>query len=271
MPTSSIYALLLCSALTVHGHVNIVVRGSRQLLRHAPITATDSWSDSEDGSYGGGGRSGGYSGGYSSGRYSDEPRERRAARYGGGGTYGGYNNGKYDGGRPEDGGGDGYRDGGVGRGRYGGGRYGGGRYGSYGGSDGGGYGGGYGEGYGDGYGRGGGRGRGGAYGGGYGGGRSGGRGGAGSRERRDTWRREQGANKKPGDWTCPSCGANVFASKSRCYICQTPNPDPVARANAADRSRGGRGTPPWHPDARRGGVGAWQGLDGGEDFEESLA
>ena len=29
---------------------------------------------------------------------------------------------------------------------------------------------------------------------------------------------------RPGDWTCPSCGANVFASKMNCYKCQAPKP-----------------------------------------------
>ena len=27
-----------------------------------------------------------------------------------------------------------------------------------------------------------------------------------------------------GDWICPSCDANVFASKNNCYKCQTPRP-----------------------------------------------
>ncbi len=27
-----------------------------------------------------------------------------------------------------------------------------------------------------------------------------------------------------GDWECPSCDANVFASKSTCYKCNTPRP-----------------------------------------------
>ena len=29
---------------------------------------------------------------------------------------------------------------------------------------------------------------------------------------------------RPGDWTCPNCGANVFASKTNCFRCQTPRP-----------------------------------------------
>ena len=31
-------------------------------------------------------------------------------------------------------------------------------------------------------------------------------------------------NARPGDWTCPSCHANVFASKTECFRCQTPKP-----------------------------------------------
>ena len=51
---------------------------------------------------------------------------------------------------------------------------------------------------------------GGGYGGGFGGG--GGYGGGG------------GGNVRPGDWTCPSCGANVFASKTNCFKCNAPKP-----------------------------------------------
>ena len=29
---------------------------------------------------------------------------------------------------------------------------------------------------------------------------------------------------RPGDWTCPSCNANVFASKMECFRCQAPKP-----------------------------------------------
>ena len=33
-----------------------------------------------------------------------------------------------------------------------------------------------------------------------------------------------GPDVRPGDWRCPSCGANVFASKTECFRCQTPKP-----------------------------------------------
>ena len=31
-----------------------------------------------------------------------------------------------------------------------------------------------------------------------------------------------GADVRPGDWTCPNCNANVFASKIACFRCQHP-------------------------------------------------
>mmetsp|Transcript_17621 Transcript_17621/g.28515 ORF Transcript_17621/g.28515 Transcript_17621/m.28515 type:complete len:386 (+) Transcript_17621:214-1371(+) len=31
-------------------------------------------------------------------------------------------------------------------------------------------------------------------------------------------------NTRPGDWTCPECRANVFASRNECYKCRTPKP-----------------------------------------------
>ena len=33
-----------------------------------------------------------------------------------------------------------------------------------------------------------------------------------------------GGDVRPGDWTCPSCGANVFASKTNCFKCHAPKP-----------------------------------------------
>ena len=33
-----------------------------------------------------------------------------------------------------------------------------------------------------------------------------------------------GGDVRPGDWTCPNCSANVFASKTACFRCQTPKP-----------------------------------------------
>ena len=51
-----------------------------------------------------------------------------------------------------------------------------------------------------------------------------------------------GNSVRKGDWTCPneSCGANVFASKHKCYRCDTPKPDPSA-AKAAGSAGSGDG------------------------------
>lgn len=34
-----------------------------------------------------------------------------------------------------------------------------------------------------------------------------------------------GGDVRPGDWTCPNCSANVFASKNTCFRCHTPKPE----------------------------------------------
>ena len=39
-----------------------------------------------------------------------------------------------------------------------------------------------------------------------------------------------------GDWTCPNCGASVFASKDRCFACQRAKP---AGGDAAGGMMGG--------------------------------
>ena len=33
-----------------------------------------------------------------------------------------------------------------------------------------------------------------------------------------------GGNVRPGDWSCPSCGINNFASRIKCFKCGTPKP-----------------------------------------------
>lgn len=40
---------------------------------------------------------------------------------------------------------------------------------------------------------------------------------------------------RDGDWTCPKCNSNVFASKQECFKCQTPRPEGLG----PPRSRGG--------------------------------
>lgn len=41
-----------------------------------------------------------------------------------------------------------------------------------------------------------------------------------------------GGDTRPGDWECPECGANVFASKDRCFKCGASK-----RGSGGDRSR----------------------------------
>jgi len=38
--------------------------------------------------------------------------------------------------------------------------------------------------------------------------------------------KDSGKGGKPGDWTCPNCSNNVWASKDVCGRCQTPRPQP---------------------------------------------
>jgi len=65
---------------------------------------------------------------------------------------------------------------------------------------------------------------GGGGGGGYGGGGGGGGGGYGGPPMGGGGGGGGGGDVRPGDWTCPGCGANVFASKSTCFKCATPRP-----------------------------------------------
>ena len=44
---------------------------------------------------------------------------------------------------------------------------------------------------------------------------------------------------RPGDWTCPGCNANVFASKYECFKCRTPKPDGFASAGYGGGGGGG--------------------------------
>eukprot|EP00440_Ansanella_granifera_P072752 gb/GFBE01078952.1/.p1 GENE.gb/GFBE01078952.1/~~gb/GFBE01078952.1/.p1 ORF type:complete len:161 (+),score=40.14 gb/GFBE01078952.1/:1-483(+) len=44
-----------------------------------------------------------------------------------------------------------------------------------------------------------------------------------------------GGNSRPGDWECPKCGANVFASKDECFKCGT-----AKEGGGGGRGGGGR-------------------------------
>ncbi|CAB1116380.1 unnamed protein product [Ectocarpus sp. CCAP 1310/34] len=64
---------------------------------------------------------------------------------------------------------------------------------------------------------------------------------------------------KPGDWECPSCGNNCFASKSACYRCGTAKPTPGgAKPKGKNGSRNGPQNAP-----STAGQGAGAGSGGG--------
>jgi rubredoxin len=70
---------------------------------------------------------------------------------------------------------------------------------------------------------------------------------------RTSWPRHAGGpNARPGDWTCPSCGANVFASKMSCFKCQAPKPVQTFNPGAPPMGGMGGGGPPPGRDVRPG-------------------
>ena len=70
---------------------------------------------------------------------------------------------------------------------------------------------------------------------------------------RTSWpRHADGPNSRPGDWTCPSCGANVFASKMSCFKCQAPKPVQTFNPGAPPMGGMGGGGPPPGRDVRPG-------------------
>lgn len=79
---------------------------------------------------------------------------------------------------------------------------------------------------------------------------------------------------RPGDWTCPGCGLNVFASKRSCVKCGATKPLPLGDRDGRSRSRRGSArkpkrrngsscSPPPSLGAATGGTWGWQptGLD----------
>jgi len=63
------------------------------------------------------------------------------------------------------------------------------------------------------------------------------------------WGPDNNLGKRAGDWSCPECGANVFASKMECYRCSCPRPGGTAGEGDGTRSLAGE----------RAGRGAWAG------------
>jgi len=88
-----------------------------------------------------------------------------------------------------------------------------------------------------------------------------------------------GDNFRPGDWECPSCGANVFGSKSACFKCGEPKPsgggggrgDYGRRRDDRDDSRGGGGgryrDRSYSPDRRRDDRDYDRGRDRRDDYD----
>ncbi|KAJ1476657.1 hypothetical protein T484DRAFT_1824227 [Baffinella frigidus] len=48
---------------------------------------------------------------------------------------------------------------------------------------------------------------------------------------------------RPGDWRCPGCQSNVFASKSHCFKCNTAKPVELGGAGAGAGSSLGMSIP----------------------------
>jgi hypothetical protein len=88
-------------------------------------------------------------------------------------------------------------------------------------------------------------------GGGGGGGRGGGRGGGGR------------GGGLPGDWTCPGCGVNCFASKGACFKCGEPKPGGAGGGGGGGGRGGGRGGRGDFGGRGRGGGRSFRGGYGG--------
>lgn len=50
-----------------------------------------------------------------------------------------------------------------------------------------------------------------------------------------------GPSRRPGDWTCPQCGAHCFGSKESCYKCGTPKPGGKMASKGPTSTFGGSG------------------------------
>ena len=78
---------------------------------------------------------------------------------------------------------------------------------------------------------------------------------------------EGGARSDGGGWTCPACGASVFGSKSKCYLCYAPRPSPAAAAagtaTAGSSAAKGSGAVGDATGATRDGGGKGKGHSGG--------
>jgi hypothetical protein len=57
---------------------------------------------------------------------------------------------------------------------------------------------------------------------------------------------------RPGDWPCPNCGTNCFASKAFCFKCKTSKPGSEGMAPFQGGGKGGSGEAPIDPTPSEG-------------------
>lgn len=77
--------------------------------------------------------------------------------------------------------------------------------------------------------------------------------------------KDGGKGPKPGDWECPACGANNFASKTECFKCGAPKPEGSGKGGGGgDRDGGGKGKDGGKGGKDYGKDGGKGGKDGGK-------
>lgn len=70
--------------------------------------------------------------------------------------------------------------------------------------------------------------------------------------------KDGGKGMKPGDWTCPSCNASVFASKNECFKCGTAKPGAAGGGGGkggGGKDGGGKPSDNWGGEGGGGGKG----------------
>ena len=74
--------------------------------------------------------------------------------------------------------------------------------------------------------------------------------------------------KKPGDWTCPACSANVFASKDKCFKCGAGKPGGGSGEGGGGKKGGGKGGSGGKGGPYRGGKGGQKSKESGSEFKD---
>merc|ERR1719285_1129304 len=54
-----------------------------------------------------------------------------------------------------------------------------------------------------------------------------------------------GAERRPGDWDCPSCNAHNYASKINCFVCKKPKPKDIEKTAPFGAFSGNRRPGDW--------------------------